>query len=373
MTRAFLLHLTVGLLFYSARGYVPSAIHGSFRQRTALSATSNAFDAKSIQQSSALIFTDFVDFLKQKQADIIAEMEGLENGSKFSRDGWGIFAEDGLTDTSSFKSGGITRVIQGGNIIEKGACSLTLIQEGVLSADRAATIRARQSEDVVVAGDVYSAAALSIVFHTRSPLVPTFRSDVRIFMVRTGKGRFLAWFGGGADLTPYYLFEDDIRTFHNMYRDICKELLPNNPEFTYESMKKECDDYFYLPARNEHRGTGGIFFDDMMASDTTLSFVKGVADTWMPSWIPIVKGRANEKYSEQQKQWQLLRRGRYLEFNLLYDRGVKFGLANNNPRVEGVMVSAPPVIAFEYNHQIKPDSPEAKLTEILKNPREWAS
>ena len=375
MPRALLpFYLSVGLIFqYFVQGYVSPATQTSYRSRTSdLSTGSKVFDGKSTQQSSDLIFDDFVDFLKQKQADIIAEIEGLENGSKFSRDGWGIFSDDGSIDTS-LKSGGITRVVQGGAIIEKGACSLTLIQEGVLTADRAATIRARQSEDVVVAGDVYSAAALSIVLHTRSPLVPTFRSDVRIFMVRTGKGRFLAWFGGGADLTPYYLFEDDIRAFHNMYRDLSNELLPNNPDFTYELMKKECDDYFYLPARNEHRGTGGIFFDDMMASETTLAFVKGVANTWMPSWLPIVKARGNEKYSEQQKQWQLLRRGRYLEFNLLYDRGVKFGLANSNPRVEGVMVSAPPMIAYEYNHQITPDSPEAKLAEILKNPKDWAS
>jgi coproporphyrinogen III oxidase len=377
MQRTLFRCLKIGLFSSSfVLGYLPPTtyVHASSRSKTsALSTASKSVENKNTKQSSGILFDEFVDFLQQKQNEIIAEIESIENGSKFSRDGWGIFAqEDGCIDTS-LKSGGITRVIQGGGIIEKGACSLTVIKEGVLSADRAATIRARQSEDVVVAGDVYSAAALSLVFHTRSPLVPTFRSDVRIFMVHTGQGKFLAWFGGGADLTPYYLLEDDIRAFHNIYRDLCQELLPNHAEFTYETMKKDCDDYFYLPARNEHRGTGGIFFDDMMASETTLAFVKCVADTWMPSWLPIVKARGQEKYSEQQKQWQLLRRGRYLEFNLLYDRGVKFGLANSNPRVEGVMVSAPPVIAFEYNHQITPNSPEAKLTEVLKNPREWAS
>ena len=136
-------------------------------------------------------------------------------------------------------------------------------------------------------------------------------------------------------------------------------------------MKKACDDYFYLPARSEHRGTGGIFFDDMDMDQASLVFVQGVTDTWMPSWLPIVKNRQDIPVTDQQRQWQLLRRGRYLEFNLLYDRGVKFGLANANPRVEGVMVSAPPLIAFEYNHNVEPGSEEDRLLQILKQPTEW--
>jgi coproporphyrinogen III oxidase len=137
-------------------------------------------------------------------------------------------------------------------------------------------------------------------------------------------------------------------------------------------MKKACDDYFYLPARGEHRGTGGIFFDDLAMTSRTLAFTKGVVSTWMPSWVPIVESNKHCDYSDQEKQWQLLRRGRYLEFNLLYDRGVKFGLSSANPRVEGVMVSAPPVIAFEYNHRIKPGSREAELMDVPKNPVDWA-
>jgi coproporphyrinogen III oxidase len=221
----------------------------------------------------------------------------------------------------------------------------------------------------IKAGDIYSAAALSIVLHSRSPMVPTFRSDVRIFFVQSEKST-MAWFGGGADLTPYYLFDEDITYFHNMYRDSCQ----NNPEeFSYEALKKMCDNYFYLPARSEHRGTGGIFFDDMEATPAAMEFVKGVAISWMPSWLPIVEKRRETPFTEQQKQWQLLRRGRYLEFNLLYDRGVKFGLANANPRVEGVMVSAPPLIAWEYKHEVGEGSEEARLMEILKSPKLWAT
>ena len=136
-------------------------------------------------------------------------------------------------------------------------------------------------------------------------------------------------------------------------------------------MKRACDDYFYLPARQEHRGTGGIFFDDVPLSADSLAFTKGVVNTWMPSWIPIAERHKTETFSDREKKWQLLRRGRYLEFNLLYDRGVKFGLANANPRVEGVMVSAPPLIAYDYNHRVQPGSREADLVDILQTPRSW--
>ncbi|KAL3939302.1 MAG: hypothetical protein SGBAC_005944, partial [Bacillariaceae sp.] len=344
------------------------------------------------EYDSSSVFADFVEFLKDTQASIIEQVEDLDgSGVEFSNDKWGVFEDD--FDGGSL-SGGRTRVIQGGDIVEKGACSLTLIRRGILSAERAAAIRSRQDLNIQP-GDVYSAAALSIVLHSRSPMVPTFRSDVRIFLVESESDKTtMAWFGGGADLTPYFLFDEDVTFFHNMvriedgrvsfthhdlsskamqsqqYRDLCV----HNPEnFSYETLKKHCDDYFYLPARSEHRGTGGIFFDDMRATTEALEFTKGVAESWMPSWRPIVEKRRNTKFTEKQKQWQLLRRGRYLEFNLLYDRGVKFGLANSNPRVEGVMVSAPPLIAWEYNHEIKEGSEEARLVEILKKPRDWAT
>lgn len=335
-------------------------------------------DGESIESEE---FDEFVDFLLEKQKEIVQILENLEGSchsdAKFSSDPWGVFANEHGESTSSALSGGVTRVIQGGNVIEKGACSMTLIQHGVLSAERANTIRARQSTEVR-AGDSYSAAALSMVLHTKSPLIPTFRSDVRIFMVRSPSGEseaVSAWFGGGADLTPYYLFDDDIIAFHKFYRDLCHQhYSPTDQDkeiFRYESMKRACDDYFYLPARQEHRGTGGIFFDDVPLSADSLAFTKGVVNTWMPSWIPIAERHKTETFSDREKKWQLLRRGRYLEFNLLYDRGVKFGLANANPRVEGVMVSAPPLIAYDYNHRVQPGSREADLVDILQTPRSW--
>jgi coproporphyrinogen III oxidase len=383
---------------------------GLFRRRKAKAVTVAAEDDTTTATTEQL-FQDFVDFLLEQQKSIVEEIENTverTSGRTFSRDVWGIFdeEEEPHQGSSSLTSGGITRVLQGGDVIEKGACSLTLIQDGVLTAERAANIRARQQEEggginKVQTGDEYSAAAVSMVLHSRSPWVPTFRSDVRVFLVRsaTSSGESWAWFGGGADLTPYYLFEDDISFFHQQYRDLCLTAeLPKNENFPYETMKKACDDYFYLPARKEHRGTGGIFFDDMPMTMSTLQFVKGVTNRWMPSWLPIATERSKMPFTKQQKHWQLLRRGRYLEFNLLYDvsfwesrvmvkegiqgelthpvlcflqRGVKFGLLTPNPRVEGVMVSAPPVIAYEYKHEVEPGSPEEDLVKVLKTPRDW--
>eukprot|EP00535_Pseudo-nitzschia_heimii_P008024 CAMPEP_0197179616 /NCGR_PEP_ID=MMETSP1423-20130617/4500_1 /TAXON_ID=476441 /ORGANISM="Pseudo-nitzschia heimii, Strain UNC1101" /LENGTH=445 /DNA_ID=CAMNT_0042629543 /DNA_START=12 /DNA_END=1349 /DNA_ORIENTATION=+ len=375
-----------------------------------LATSTNAEDADHDSAPSVKsLFDEFASFLIAKQSEIIDQIERTEHEHsapsdsgdeterpRFTRDCWGAFSND---DGNNFEtlpstSGGITRVLQRGNIIEKGACSLTLLQNGTLTVDRAASIRGRQggdndnndSGDVVVIqeGDTYYAAALSMVLHTRSPMVPTFRSDVRIFLVESRDERekttkTVAWFGGGSDLTPYYLFDEDVRSFHRELKTLCDTYQQDadgddssaTRMIDYPTMKQACDEYFYLPARSEHRGVGGMFFDDIPATPTTLKFVKDVASHWMPSWFPIVEKRQSIGYTEKQREWQLLRRGRYLEFNLLYDRGVKFGLANANPRVEGVMVSAPPLIAWEYNHKIEPDSEEDRLMRILKTPIEW--
>jgi coproporphyrinogen III oxidase len=272
------------------------------------------------------LFDEFANFLKATQVSIIHEIESTiekDSGAQFSNDAWGqILLED--DDEAATTTGGITRVLQGGDAVEKGACSLTIIRHGVLTAERAATIRGRQqaadssTSSTIQAGDQYSAAALSMVLHSRNPLVPTFRSDVRIFQVlRQGGGNddSLTWFGGGADLTPYYLFAEDIQMFHHQYHVLCSQY----DDFDYHELKQACDGYFYLPARSEHRGTGGIFFDDVVANNTSRDFVQNVANTWMPSWLPIVQKRNDLNYTTEQKYWQKLRRGRYLEFNLLYD------------------------------------------------------
>jgi coproporphyrinogen III oxidase len=297
---------------------VPSAIGGS----VLLDELSN----ERTGEAQPELFDEFVAFLLSQQEAIINEIEETierTSGATFGTDKWGGFAGEEHIPTTILPSGGITRVIQGGDVIEKGACSLTLIRNGKLTAERAATIRGRQASDstaaTIQAGDMYSAVALSMVLHSRSPMVPTFRSDVRVFMVtEQSSGSTLAWFGGGADLTPYYLFNEDIEFFHQLYQQLCVNHALPEP-FSYETMKTACDHYFFLPARQEHRGTGGIFFDDLPLTSETLEFSKGVTQTWMPSWLPIVTKRHSMSYSSREKQWQKLRRGRYLEFNLLYD------------------------------------------------------
>lgn len=342
------------LIFAFGISSVASFVPQSFVSRSPVELQATTELKESVNNLDTL-FEDFASFLQEKQSQIIADIEGIDtSGEKFSNDRWGIFAEDA---DPKVKSGGITRVIQKGDVVEKGACSFTLLRGGKLSAERAAAIQGRQQSEEAASikeGDEFYAAALSMVLHTRSPMVPTFRSDVRIFMVEPADGSgTLAWFGGGSDLTPYFLFDSDISFFHGKCRDLCEEYKDAHEMIDYQKMKEECDEYFYLPARSEHRGTGGMFFDDMPATPQTMEFVKAVTDNWMPSWFPIIEKRGEMEYTEQQREWQLLRRGRYLEFNLLYDRGVKFGLANANPRVEGVMVSAPPLIAWEYNHVVE--------------------
>mmetsp|Transcript_13931 Transcript_13931/g.35022 ORF Transcript_13931/g.35022 Transcript_13931/m.35022 type:complete len:409 (+) Transcript_13931:277-1503(+) len=375
-------------LSFASSFVTPTSLSTSTSRLNAASAKEAVDSASTSDEdsSSSSLFDEFASFLISKQSEIIGEIEQLESEytddgeeHKFTKDCWGVFLDDAKNVNGS---GGITRVIQKGKIVEKGACSLTVIKNGKLTADRAASIRGRQEDSIdIKEGDTYCAAALSMVLHTRSPMVPTFRSDVRIFLVESEgadneEKTTLAWFGGGSDLTPYYLFDEDISFFHGELKTLCEKYQSNDassPEamIDYPTMKQACDEYFYLPARSEHRGVGGMFFDDLPATPTTMKFVEDVASNWMRSWFPIINKRQSLEYTEKQREWQLLRRGRYLEFNLLYDRGVKFGLANANPRVEGVMVSAPPLIAWEYNHKIEPDSEEDRLMRILKSPIEW--
>ena len=268
------------------------------------------------------IFEEFVSFLRDKQTEIVETVETMDGATaKFSNDTWGLFDEEESKQNAA--SGGITRVIQGGNVVEKGACSLTVIRRGVLSVERAAAIRSRQDSSAIQPGDAYSAAALSIVFHSRSPMIPTFRSDVRIFLVESSSAsETLAFFGGGADLTPYYLYDEDVSFFHGMYRDLCEasQRSCDNPEdaalFSYPAMKDLCDQYFYL-----HAGTTSCRERVYMPASTRVAdFVRSVANAWMPSWLPIVEKRRKIAFTDKQKQWQMLRRGRYLEFNLLYGK-----------------------------------------------------
>eukprot|EP00667_Euglena_gracilis_P009783 EG_transcript_9948 len=317
------------------------------RPTTALPATAVGVEAD----------TDFETYVNDLQTAICAAVEALDgSGKKFCIDRW---ERDPTNPSAGY---GITRVLEGGDLIEKGAANVSIIK-GVLTPQRAQSMSSRGRDINPAGGDPYAAAAMSLVFHPRSPLVPTLRADVRVFEVAGCR-----WYGGGCDLTPAYLFEDDAAEFHRHWKAVCDT---HHPEY-YPQFKKWCDEYFHLPARKEHRGVGGIFFDDLSespAGQPAEPFVRAVGDAIVPSWAAIVARRRHLAYTEEQRQWQLLRRGRYLEFNLLYDRGVRFGMEGG--RVESIMVSAPPLIAWQYNVQPPAGSAEAALLEVLRHPREW--
>lgn len=357
-------------------------IHQDMAWAMSVVSASQAGGHPPVIQGGSPRFKSFAQFLLAKQSQILAAVEAEDgSGVKFQVDPW-VRESDG--------SFGFTTCLEDGDLVEKGAASVSIIH-GRLTEERAKAMSARSGTETK-AGQAYNAAALSLVFHSRSPLVPTFRADVRYFEVDGAEGpgdgpaEKIGWFGGGADLTPYYLVDDDCVKFHSAYKALCDahegSLLgyaKSDSRSLYRDLKARCDDYFRLPARdNERRGVGGIFFDDFPAqadsSEESLNkaqaFCEAVADAWMPSWLPICARQRDLPYTPEQREWQLLRRGRYLEFNLLYDRGVRFGLVPGG-RTEAVMVSAPPLIRWKYNFTPDPGSDEEKLVEVLRNPREW--
>jgi coproporphyrinogen III oxidase len=358
----------------------------------------------------------FEVFVVELQASVCAALERIETeafeiGSDVVRDASAtrpaVFREDAYARSGTGSGFGVTRVMEGGGVFEKAAANVSVIR-GTLSPERAAAMSARGRPGVDPrGGQTYAAAALSLVFHPRSPMVPTFRADVRRFTV-DGVG---SWYGGGADLTPYYLFDEDAAAFHAHYRNVCAAHDATAPSANrsgalHARCKKWCDEYFYIPARGEHRGVGGVFFDDMSDDETgsanasnddstsrvesspeTMdrsivdfdreasprdagSFTRAVGLRWIDSYEPIVKRRWSVPYDAANEKWHHQRRGRYVEFNLLYDRGVRFGL--DGGRVESIMVSAPPRVRWDYDVKPAPGSEEARLVETLRNtPKEW--
>lgn len=218
-------------------------------------------------------------------------------------------------------------------------------------------------------GTPFFATSTSVIINALNPMVPTAHVNYRYFQLGDGTQPGSWWFGGGGDLTPIYLFEEDAVHFHRVHKEACDK---HNPEF-YPRFKKWCDEYFYLPHRGECRGVGGIFFDYLQDRDaeTLFSFVKTCSEAFIPAYIPIVEKRKNMEFTEQNKYWQRLRRGRYAEFILLQDRGVRFGLASGIVNTQSVLNCMPGEAFWNYNDQPTADSQEATLLEVLKNPREW--
>ncbi|XP_076245056.1 oxygen-dependent coproporphyrinogen-III oxidase [Calliopsis andreniformis] len=292
------------------------------------------------------------------QGDFCKALEALEDSEhRFKVDRW-IRKEGG---------GGITCVLQDGVTFEKAGVNVSVVT-GTLPPGAVQQMRARGKK--MQEGSVpFFAAGVSAVIHPRNPMVPTIHFNYRYFEVENKDGSTQWWFGGGTDLTPYYLDEDDIIHFHSTLKAACDK---HDPSY-YQKYKKWCDDYFLIVHRGERRGVGGIFFDDLDMPNQTdaFEFVKSCAEAVIPSYIPLVKKHRNDAYGYAERQWQLLRRGRYVEFNLIYDRGTKFGLYTPGARYESILMSLPLSANWKYMHEPEHDSKEAKLIDILKNPKDW--
>jgi coproporphyrinogen III oxidase len=295
------------------------------------------------------------------QDEICAGIEAVD-GKKFRTDKWEREAG----------GGGRSRILQDGNVMEKAGVAVSIIN-GTLPAAAAQQMTARNA-DLPPGKDLpFYVCGISLVMHPRNPMAPTIHLNYRYFEITVGKDeqgkeKKIGWFGGGADLTPSFLFEEDARHFHTVYKT---QLDKRDPTW-YPKMKKACDEYFYIAHRKEHRGIGGFFFDDLTdTSEETFQCIRNCANSMLDAYIPILKLRKDMPFTEEQKEWQQIRRGRYVEFNIMYDRGTKFGLLTPGSRIESIMMSLPLTARWEYMHGPKEGSWEEKTLEVLKAPVDW--
>jgi coproporphyrinogen III oxidase len=276
-----------------------------------------------------------------------------------AEDGAGAFHEDSWDREGG--GGGRTRVLAGGDVFEQGGVNFSHVHGDSLPA--AASERRPE-----LAGRSFQALGVSLVIHPWNPYVPTSHANVRFFVAEKPGEEPVWWFGGGFDLTPFYPFHEDVLHWHRTARSACAPW----GDDVYPAYKQWCDDYFYLKHREETRGVGGLFFDDLNAwdFDTTFAFLKSVGDSYIPAYRPIVAARKATPYGERERDFQLYRRGRYVEFNLVYDRGTLFGLQSGG-RTESILMSLPPLVRWQYNWQPEPGTPEAALYEGYLHPRDW--
>lgn len=341
---------------------------------------------------------EWIEFIYNLQEKICHAIEEVDGKAKFLEDEWQRGEGKG--------GGGLTKVIQNGTVFEKGGVNTSVVYGHVTDKMR---------KHLGIDSSKWFAAGLSLVIHPLNPFVPTVHCNYRMFELYH-ENDMLAdrWFGGGTDLTPYYLFEEDARHFHGTYKNVCDAF---DPSF-YSKFKEVCDNYFVNTHRgNERRGIGGIFYDhqreapfkspngggsqsqpsltqetnhinasstskvsaadlhplgEPKGADFWKNFGKACGEAFIPAYIPIVEKRKNTAYTEENKHWQEIRRGRYVEFNLVHDRGTLFGLKTNG-RIESILMSLPPTVRFEYNYQPKPGSEEEKLLEVCLHPRDWVN
>ena len=295
----------------------------------------------------------FYHYIEELQDRITAALEKEDGKARFREDLWQR-AEGG---------GGRTRVIENGRVFEKGGVNISAVH-GPLP---------QSMQQYFKVGDVdFFACGLSLVLHPVNPMVPTVHANWRYFEMYDKAGVIVdQWFGGGQDLTPYYLFEEDAAHFHAVCRAACDA---HDPAF-YPEYKKKCDSYFWNHHRGEARGIGGLFFDYLKSnSDRSIedweAFGTGVGNSFLQAYIPIVQNRKELAYEPMHREWQEIRRGRYVEFNLVHDKGTLFGLKTTG-RIESILMSLPPVVQWRYDHHPTEGSAEAALIKVLKSPREW--
>ncbi|HRP56096.1 oxygen-dependent coproporphyrinogen oxidase [Agriterribacter sp.] len=310
---------------------------------------------ESLTTHYSLLTTDsWISYIHELQDRICKALEQEDGKAVFTEDKWNR-AEGG---------GGKTKVIANGNVFEKGGVNSSVVYGKVSDAMRS---------QLKISGDNWFACGLSIVIHPLNPFVPTVHANWRYFELYDASGKIMdRWFGGGADLTPYYLFEEDAKHFHQTLRDA---ILPFG-EGLYPEFKRQCDAYFSNTHRgNEMRGIGGVFYDYLRPqneedANRLFAFQRANGDCFINAYIPFVAKRKHTKWSEAHKHWQEIRRGRYVEFNLIHDRGTLFGLKTNG-RTESILMSLPPTVRFEYNYRPEPGSEEDRLLQVCLHPKEW--
>jgi len=291
-------------------------------------------------------------YLLALQDSICQTLEHEDDGGAFREDRWSR-PEGG---------GGRSRVLENGAVFEKAGVNFSHVAGQTLPPSATAS----RPE---LAGKPFHAMGVSLVIHPRNPYVPTSHANVRFFVAGEGEQAHW-WFGGGFDLTPYYGFEEDCVHWHRVARDAC---FPHGADL-YPRFKKWCDDYFFLKHRNEPRGIGGLFFDDFNAlgANGSFAFLRSVGDAYLKAYVPIVQRRKTLPFGERERDFQLYRRGRYVEFNLVWDRGTHFGLQSGG-RTESILMSLPPLVSWRYDWQPQPGTPEARLHDVFLKPTDWAN
>lgn len=291
-------------------------------------------------------------YLLEVQQKICAGLEEVEDNGKFLTDKW-----DRETGGS-----GITKVLSGGNVIEKGGVNFSHVYGSSLP------VSATQKRPEL-AGRAFQAMGISLVIHPRNPYAPTSHANIRLFVAEKEGEKPVWWFGGGYDMTPYYGFDEDCVHWHKVAREACEPFGDN----VYQEYKDWCDEYFFLKHRNEPRGIGGLFFDDLneWGFEKTFEFIRAVANSYIKAYQPILRRRKDTPFGERETHFQQYRRGRYAEFNLIYDRGTIFGLQSGVGRTESMLMSLPPIVRWEYNWHPEPGTEEERLYTHYLKPQNW--